>query len=355
MAVFHKKRIPKFLISHLIRICHVLLEYRVVFRIGIIVEVKTHGQYEQRLLVRLLCDQFRDFIRKNFPIRVLKIVLRQQVISVGNFLCCIAGVQKHSKNCGIVKYMILLKIFVDMLTAHTIKIIQSLDKKKYRQKYNLFLVEGNKIIKELPNSGYTISDLYSTAPELLDLDETSIQKILPAELRKISFLQNPKDSVAVCAIPAETKVLETNIQIVLDGIQDPGNLGTIIRLADWFGIEQIICSQDTVDLYNPKVIQATMGSFLRVNVVYLDIEDYLKKYQHPILGTDMDGDNIYKTDFPEKFSIIFGNEGNGIRPSTESLVNQMITIPRFGKHQSTESLNVSMSAGIILGEIFSKH
>lgn len=219
----------------------------------------------------------------------------------------------------------------------------------------MFLVEGNKIIKELPNSGYTISDLYSTAPELLDLDETSIQKILPAELRKISFLQNPKDSVAVCAIPAETKVLETNIQIVLDGIQDPGNLGTIIRLADWFGIEQIICSQDTVDLYNPKVIQATMGSFLRVNVVYLDIEDYLKKYQHPILGTDMDGDNIYKTDFPEKFSIIFGNEGNGIRPSTESLVNQMITIPRFGKHQSTESLNVSMSAGIILGEIFSKH
>lgn len=219
----------------------------------------------------------------------------------------------------------------------------------------MFLVEGNKIIKELPNSGYTISDLYSTAPELLDVDETSIQKILPAELRKISFLQNPKDSVAVCAIPAETKVLETNIQIVLDGIQDPGNLGTIIRLADWFGIEQIICSQDTVDLYNPKVIQATMGSFLRVNVVYLDIEDYLKKYQHPILGTDMDGDNIYKTNFPEKFSIIFGNEGNGIRPSTESLVKQMITIPRFGKNQSTESLNVSMSAGIILGEIFSKH
>lgn len=219
----------------------------------------------------------------------------------------------------------------------------------------MFLVEGNKIIKELPNSGYTISDLYSTAPELLDVDETSIQKILPAELRKISFLQNPKDSIAVCAIPAESKVLETNIQIVLDGIQDPGNLGTIIRLADWFGIEQIICSQDTVDLYNPKVIQATMGSFLRVNVVYLDIEDYLKKYQHPILGTDMDGDNIYKTNFPEQFSIIFGNEGNGIRPSTESLVNQMITIPRFGKNQSTESLNVSMSAGIILGEIFSKH
>ncbi len=218
----------------------------------------------------------------------------------------------------------------------------------------MFLVEGNKIIKELPNSGYAINNVYSINPELLDISETNIHTILPAELKKISFLQNPKDSLAICEIPTETKVLETNIQIILDGLQDPGNLGTIIRLADWFGIEQIICSPDTVDLYNPKVIQATMGSFLRVNVVYLDIEAYLKKYQHPILGTDMAGETIYRTEFPEKFSIIFGNEGNGIRPSTESLINKMVTIPRFGKHQTTESLNVSMSAGIILGEIFSK-
>ena len=250
--------------------------------------------------------------------------------------------------------MIFLKIFVDMLTAHTIKTIQSLDKKKYRQKYNLFLVEGNKIIKELPNSDYEIENLYSTDPENITFKTVNIEKILPTDLKKISFLQHPKDSVAVCKIP-ESKILkDVKIQLILDGIQDPGNLGTIIRLADWFGIEQIICSNDTVDVYNPKVIQATMGSFLRVNVFYTDLEEYLKEYQYPIFGTDMNGENIYETEFPEKFSLVFGNEGNGLRPSTEDLISTMITIPRFGRSQSTESLNVSMSAGIILGEIFSK-
>ena len=126
--------------------------------------------------------------------------------------------------------MIFLKIFVDMLTAHTIKIIQSLDKKKYRQKYNLFLVEGNKIIKELPNSDYEITELYSTDPDTLNLENSKVHKIQPAELKKISFLQTPKDSVAVCRIPNEEKIIETSIQIILDGIQDPGNLGTIMRL-----------------------------------------------------------------------------------------------------------------------------
>jgi len=250
--------------------------------------------------------------------------------------------------------MIFLKIFVTMLTAHIIKTIQSLDKKKYRQKYNLFLVEGNKIIKELPNSGYEIENLYSIDPENITFKTHEIEKILPNDLKQISFLQHPKDSVAVCKIP-ENKYLENvSIQLILDGIQDPGNLGTIIRLADWFGIEQIICSNDTVDVYNPKVIQATMGSFLRVNVFYTDLEEYLKEYNHPIFGTDMNGENIYETKFPEQFSLVFGNEGNGLKPSTEDLISTMITIPRFGKSQSTESLNVSMSAGIILGEIFSK-
>jgi len=250
--------------------------------------------------------------------------------------------------------MIFLEIFVDMLTAHTIKTIQSLDKKKYRQKYNLFLVEGNKIIKELPNSDYEIENLYSIDPENITFKTKGIEKILPNDLKKISFLQHPKDSVAVCKIPESKILTDVKIQLILDGIQDPGNLGTIIRLADWFGIEQIICSNDTVDVYNPKVIQATMGSFLRVNVFYTNLDEYLKDYQYPILGTDMNGENIYETQFPERFSLVFGNEGNGIRPSTEDLISKMITIPRFGKSQSTESLNVSMSAGIILGEVFSK-
>lgn len=250
--------------------------------------------------------------------------------------------------------MIFLEIFVDMLTAHTIKTIQSLDKKKYRQKYNLFLVEGNKIIKELPNSDYEIENLYSIDPENITFKTKGIEKILPNDLKKISFLQHPKDSVAVCKIPESKILTDVKIQLILDGIQDPGNLGTIIRLADWFGIEQIICSNDTVDVYNPKVIQATMGSFLRLNVFYTNLDEYLRDYQYPILGTDMNGENIYETQFPERFSLVFGNEGNGIRPSTEDLISKMITIPRFGKSQSTESLNVSMSAGIILGEVFSK-
>jgi len=143
-----------------------------------------------------------------------------------------------------------------------------------------------------------------------------------------------------------------SFQLVLDGIQDPGNLGTIIRLADWFGIEQIICSEDTVDVYNPKVIMATMGSFTRVNVVYTDLTEYLSETENVNIGTDMDGENIYTFEKPRKLNLILGNEGNGMRAETEQLIQKSVMIPRFGKSQSTESLNVSMAAGIILGQIF---
>ena len=241
-----------------------------------------------------------------------------------------------------------------MLTAHKIKILQSLDQRKFRQKYNLFLVEGNKTIKEIPDSDYKIREIYSLNPELLPIQNLPSTQISPAELRKISFLQNPKDSVAVCEFK-EQKILEnTSVQLILDGIQDPGNLGTIIRLADWFGISQIICSEDTADFYNPKVIQASMGSFVRVNVVYENLENYLKNSTVPAFGTDMIGESIYQIDFPKKFNLIFGNEGNGIRQNVRNLISNKITIPRFGNSQATESLNVSMAAGIILGQIFSK-
>jgi TrmH family RNA methyltransferase len=241
-----------------------------------------------------------------------------------------------------------------MLTTHKIKIIQSLDKKKFRQKYNLFVVEGNKNIRELQFSAYKIKEIFSIQPQELDFLEAEKILINEMELRKISFLQNPKDSLAICEIKESNLIENCKIQLVLDGIQDPGNMGTIIRLADWFGIEQIICSQDTVDFYNPKVIQATMGSFTRTNIVYTDLEEFLKNTENTNLGTDMDGADIYNFEFPEKMNIILGNEGNGIRETTEKLLHHKITIPRFGKKQSTESLNVSMAAGIILGEIFSK-
>ncbi len=241
-----------------------------------------------------------------------------------------------------------------MLTAHKIKILQSLDKKKFRQKYNLFLVEGNKTIKEIPTSHYLINEIYSLNPSELSLGNITATEISAAELKKISFLQHPKDSVAVCEMREELVQKETGVQLILDGIQDPGNLGTIIRLADWFGISQIICSEDTADFYNPKVIQASMGSFLRVNIVYQNLENYLVENNQPIIGTDMDGTSFYDYEFPDNFNLVLGNEGNGIRPEIENLLTDKITIPRFGKSKATESLNVAMSAGIILGKIFNK-
>lgn len=247
-----------------------------------------------------------------------------------------------------------MNIFKEMLTAHTIKIFQSLDKKKFRQKYNLFLVEGNKIIAELKNSPYHIQEIYSLQPEGLSFPQVDAQLITEKELKKISFLQSPKDTVAVVEIPKPVFLEEQAIQLVLDGIQDPGNLGAIIRVCDWFGIEQLVCSEDTVDLYNPKVIQASKGSFARVNVFYTDLPTFLSETQGVNIGTDMTGENIYDFAFPEKFNLILGNEGNGMRPEVEQRIAQKITIPRFGNKQSTESLNVSMAAGIIMGQIFSK-
>ena len=216
------------------------------------------------------------------------------------------------------------------------------------------MVEGNKTIKEIPISRYKIQEIFTTDVGELGNNDLKITEITPSELKKISFLQHPKDSVAVCELLEPKFLADVPIQLVLDGIQDPGNLGTIIRLADWFGIEQIICSEDTVDFYNPKVIQASMGSFLRVNINYQNIENYLQNSTASIIGTDMDGENFYQFEFPEKFNLILGNEGNGIRPNIEQLLTHKITIPRFGKSKSTESLNVSMAAGIILGQIFSK-
>lgn len=218
----------------------------------------------------------------------------------------------------------------------------------------MFLVEGNKTIKEIPNSDYKIKEIFSIDSHLLNRENSLVTEISASELKKISFLQHPKDSIAVCEIREEKIIQDVPVQLILDGIQDPGNLGTIIRLADWFGISQIICSEDTVDFYNPKVIQASMGSFVRVNIVYQNLEEYLSNCPNSTIGTDMDGEDVFNYNFPEKFNLVLGNEGNGIRPSIKKIMNDKITIPRFGKSQATESLNVSMAAGIILGQIFGK-
>ena len=218
----------------------------------------------------------------------------------------------------------------------------------------MFLVEGNKTIKEIPGSAFKITELFSTDPSQLNITETPITQVSATELKKISFLRNPKDSVAVCELNPEHETADAPMRLILDGIQDPGNMGTIIRLADWFGIQEIICSADTVDFYNPKVIQACMGSFLRVNIRYTDLLSYIENSKVPVIGTDMDGTDLYGFDFPEQFNLVLGNEGNGIRQEVENLLTEKITIPRFGNSKAAESLNVAMSAGIILGQVFSK-
>lgn len=236
-----------------------------------------------------------------------------------------------------------------MLTNSDSKLINSLVKKKFRQKYNKFTVEGVKIIDELIKIRYPIDKIYTT--ELFSTN-SDVNQILISEneLKKISQLVQPNTALALCEIPKEKELNLNGLVIALDDIRDPGNLGTIIRLADWFGVEQIICSQETVDMYNSKVIQSTMASFTRVQVNYVDLKEVFSNYNNPILGTFMDGENIYKADFPSDAIILMGNEANGISDELLPFISDKITIPRFGKLQQTESLNVAMATGILLSE-----
>lgn len=236
-----------------------------------------------------------------------------------------------------------------MLTNNDTKLINSLVKKKFRQKYNKFVVEGVKNIKEVLNSSIYVEKIYSIDDTFNDFPSKNVL-ITERELKKISQLVTPNTALAVCEIPQEKNIQKNGFIIALDDIRDPGNLGTIIRMADWFGIQQIVCSKETVDLYNPKVIQSTMGSFIRVQINYTDLEEFFETYSHPILGTFMDGENLYKTKLPEKAVLLMGNEANGISEKLESFVTQRLSIPRMGKLQQTESLNVAMATSIILGE-----
>jgi RNA methyltransferase, TrmH family len=243
-----------------------------------------------------------------------------------------------------------------MLSKSQISFLKSLQQKKYRVEHGAFLVEGHKSVNEFIDSGYQIETIYHTYtfdPNLLKLSrKINFQGISLNDLEKISSLKTPQDVVAQVKIPAwpalNNNLLQQKFSIVLDGVQDPGNMGTIIRTADWFGIKNIICSHDTVDVYNPKVIQATMGSLSRINVHYTDLEDFLLKIQLPVFGALLDGSNIFTTDFGSEGLIVMGNEGNGLRPEIKKLIQKAVTIPRAGK---AESLNVSIATAIFCAEI----
>lgn len=240
-----------------------------------------------------------------------------------------------------------------MVTKNQIKRIKSLHQKKYRKEYKLFIAEGVKVIQELLNSNFKLNHLYVTQALDFDVAQDKISLITKADLDKITALNTSNNSLAVFEIPVEKEIQYKDWVLALDDIRDPGNLGTIIRLCDWFGIEQIICSLETVDAFNPKVVQATMGSLSRVTISYCDLATQIKSsgVDH-IYGTFMDGANLYQSSMVStKGIVVMGNEANGISKEIEQLVTQRIAIPRFGKFQQTESLNVAMATSILLSEL----
>ena len=240
-----------------------------------------------------------------------------------------------------------------MLSKNKIKLIQSLSRKKDRDESGLFLAEGNKLVEEALRSDYKIETLVCTsqfayqhpeiqhrASELIETDKDLIQKA--------SLLQNPQEALAIIKQPVIEKphlAPDTELYLALDFIQDPGNLGTILRIADWFGIDTIICSENTVDVFNPKVVQASMGAIFRIKTIYINLENFLSetlKSQVPVYGTFMDGNNIYSEPLTPNGIVVLGNEGNGISDQINNLVTHKITIPTFSTNASkSESLNVS--------------
>jgi TrmH family RNA methyltransferase len=243
-----------------------------------------------------------------------------------------------------------------MISKSQISFIKSLHQKKIRKEHGLFIVEGLKSIQEFINSEYVVDSVYCTENLMPKLDNLS-RKIKPvgiteSELSRISALSTPQAILAVVQIPKQTnlniKKRDGSFILALDGVQDPGNLGTIIRTADWFGLNTILCSKDTAEVYNPKVVQASMGSLSRVNIIYTDLGDVFSKINIPVYGALLDGKSIYETDFGQQGIILLGNEGNGISEDLIEKINYPITIPRYGK---AESLNVAISASIFCSEL----
>ncbi|MCT1530253.1 RNA methyltransferase [Sphingobacterium daejeonense] len=243
-----------------------------------------------------------------------------------------------------------------MLSKAQISLITSLQHKKFRTQHCLFVVEGIKSVLEFVNSAYKINKIFATVegiaklgkiPQIIKLEEVSEH-----EFSKISSLKTPQGALALVEIPQDLQLNFADFQgkhsLILDDIQDPGNLGTIIRTAEWFGIENIICSIGTVDAYNPKVVQATMGSLSRIKLHYVELEEFIEKKQLPVFGALLDGSSIYETDFGKEGFIMMGNEGNGIRKSLISQVDKAVTIPRVGQ---AESLNVAVATTIFCSEL----
>ena len=247
-----------------------------------------------------------------------------------------------------------------MLTKNTIKLIRSLELKKFRTRENSFVAEGPKVVGDLlavmrPKMVFATSQWISEN----NTNGIDVEIVSEDELSRISFLQHPQQVLAVFPMPSYdesidyTKELKGKLTLALDSVQDPGNLGTIIRIADWFGIETILCSHETADAYNPKVIQATMGSIARVRIIYTDLTKTLEAIasEMPIYGTFLDGENIHSRQLPQEAVIVMGNEGKGISQEVARLVTDRVLIPNYPEGRPTaDSLNVAIATAITCAE-----
>ena len=240
---------------------------------------------------------------------------------------------------------------MEKISKNKIKFLRALRLKKNRDKEQMFLVEGEKMVKEaLQFSSQIVLEVFVEKNlEISWLDGfENIYEITKTEIEQISGLKTPNKCLAILKFP-QIEAKNKKFTLVLDQIQDPGNLGTIIRLADWFGIDDLVCSKDTADCFNPKVIQATMGSIYRTQLRYLDLESYLNNETRPKYGALLEGENVYGKKLEKEAILIMGNEGNGISEAVQKHIQEKLTIPRFG---AAESLNVANATGILLSEFF---
>ena len=243
-----------------------------------------------------------------------------------------------------------------MISKNQLKLLRALGQKKQRKAHGLFLVQGEKNVLELANSALTVKQVFATPEFLADYQtELSGFECIEAsldELTKASTLVSNNAAIAVVEIPSVETPKAQGLMIALDGVSDPGNLGTIIRVADWYGIKHIVASTDCADPYNPKTISATMGSFGRVTVSQLDLPSYLEQSNLPVYGAFLEGESVHKTEFAAEGILLMGSESHGIREQAAKFVTDKITIPAFG---GAESLNVAMATGIILDNLRRQH
>lgn len=241
-----------------------------------------------------------------------------------------------------------------MISKNQIKYIHQLELKKFRKQEGLFIAEGHKVVGDLLKAGYTPKQLFATAEWIANNPASQAIEVTNDELTRLSLLQHPQQVLGLFPIP-NTQHLSPNTQqlsILLDNVQDPGNLGTIIRIADWFGIDTIFCSEGTVDAWNPKVVQATMGSIARVHLIYIDPQQLFDSLpaDYPIYGTFLDGQNIYTETLTPNGLIVMGNEGNGISDAVRARISRKLLIPDFHQGDTADSLNVAIATAITCSE-----